>query len=58
MQQQLAPVYRALFRVPGVEIDFKEPPVVLHKHLHTYIPSFAAIYEEVFATGPHRYASY
>ena len=47
--QQPAPAYRCLVRFPGAAVDLKQPPIILHKKLHEYIPTFTAIYNEVFA---------
>lgn len=46
---QPAPAYRCLVKFPEVKADVKQPPIVMHKRLHKYIPTFTAIYNEVFA---------
>ncbi len=44
-----APAYRSLFRLPRVELDIREPPIILHKKFHKYIPTFTAIFNEILA---------
>lgn len=54
MKEHLAPLYRCLVRFPEVRLDMKQPPIMLHKKLNKYIPSFTAIYEEVIAPSSQR----
>jgi hypothetical protein len=49
---QPSPAYRCLFKLPEIIIDVKQPPIILHKKLHKYIPTFTLIYSEVFAPSP------
>ncbi|XP_019853101.1 PREDICTED: uncharacterized protein KIAA1109-like isoform X3 [Amphimedon queenslandica] len=52
LKEYVAPAYRCLVRFPGILLDMKQPPIVLHKKLNKYIPTFSAIYEEIFASSP------
>lgn len=54
LKEYVAPAYRCLVRFPGILLDIKQPPIVLHKKLNKYVPTFSAIYEEVFASSPDR----
>ena len=53
-RKQLAPAYRCLILLPGVDLDMKQPPIIIHKKFYKYIPTLTGVYKEVFATSVSR----
>ncbi len=43
------PTYRCLMKVRGVELNVPQSPVIIHRRYQILMPSFTAVYREVFA---------
>ncbi len=43
------PTYRCLVKVRGVELSVPQSPVIIHRRYQALMPSFTAIYQDVFA---------